>query len=342
MSARAARVTNETSWGAVARHVAAADEQDRDRHADGDDEHDEAGDRQRRDGRVVLDLLPDHRRQEVLDPAAGQHQPAEHRERGEHHQREGHHRGRLVRVHVLLPARLAEVGHQHQPGHVEAGDAGAEQGAQPDDPVLGQRDLDDLVLRPEAGEAREADDREVAHREGQERDRHRLAQRAVVAHVDVVVHAVHHRAGAEEHVGLEEAVGQQVEDRERVAGDAQAGAEHHVADLAHRRAGQRLLDVVLGATDDRAPQQRDRGDDDHDGLGVGRAFEDEVGPDDQVDAGGHHGGRVDQRGDRASGPPSRRAATTAAAPGRTCRRRRAAAAGPARSWSSRWRRRRSR
>ena len=119
-----------------------------------------------------------------------------------------------------------------------------------------------------------------------------------MAHVHVVVHAVHHRAGAEEHVGLEEAVGEQVEDRERVAGDAEAGAEHHVADLAHRGAGQRLLDVVLRAPDDRAPEQRDGGDDDHHGLRVRRQLEDEVGADDQVDARGHHGRRVDQRRDR--------------------------------------------
>ena len=73
--------------------------------------------------------LTDDRRQPVLDPAAEQHHAAEHRQRGQHDQRERHHRGRLVRVHVLLPALLAEEGHQHQPGHVEAGDAGAEHGA---------------------------------------------------------------------------------------------------------------------------------------------------------------------------------------------------------------------
>ena len=155
------------------------------------------------------------RREEVDDPVVEQHQAAEDRQGGQHDQRDGHHLRRLVRVDALRPALLGEEGHQHQPGHVEAGDAGAEHGQHADQPVLGQGGLDDLVLGPEAGEAREPDDREVAHRERQERDRHGLAQRAVVAHVDVVVHPVHHRAGAEEHVGLEEAVGEQVEDRER-------------------------------------------------------------------------------------------------------------------------------
>ena len=62
--------------------------------------------------------------------------------------------------------------------------------------------------------------------------------------------------------------------RERVADRAEAGGEDHVADLAHRRGGQRLLDVVLGAADDRTEQQRDRADDDDDELGVGRGVED--------------------------------------------------------------------
>ena len=48
-----------------------------------------------------------------------------------------------------------------------------------------------------------------------------------------------------------------------------------------------------------APQQeRDAADDDHGGLGDRGELEDEVGPDDQVDAGGHHRRRVDERRDR--------------------------------------------
>ena len=112
---------------------------------------------------------------------------------------------------------------------------------------------------------------------------------------DLVVHAVHHRPGAEEQAGLEEAVGQQVHDRERVAGGTQPGGQHHVADLRHRRRGKRFLDVVLGAADDRAEQQRDRADDHDTQLCVGREVEDRAGPHDQVDAGGDHGGGVDER-----------------------------------------------
>ena len=155
--------------------------------------------------------------------------------------------------------------------------------------------LDDLVLGPEAGERRDAEDREPAEAEGHPGDLHGARQPAEAAHVDLVVHAVHDRAGAEEHPGLEEAVGEQVEDREGVADRAEAGGQHHVADLAHRRGRQGLLDVVLGAADDRPEEQRDRTDDDDDELGVGRAVEDDAAAHDEVDAGGDHGRRVDQR-----------------------------------------------
>src|SRR3712207_7448162 len=40
--------------------------------------------------------------------------------------RRGHHRRRLVGVDAGLPPGAAEEGHQHQPGHVEGGEAGGE------------------------------------------------------------------------------------------------------------------------------------------------------------------------------------------------------------------------
>ena len=77
-----------------------------------------------------------------------------------------------------------------------------------------------------------------------------LPQAAEAPDVDLVVHAVHDRAGAEEHVGLEEAVREQVDQGQRVRAAAEADAEEHVADLGHRRLGEHPLDVVLGAADD--------------------------------------------------------------------------------------------
>ena len=95
--------------------------------------------------------------------------------------------------------------------------------------------------------------------------------------------------------GLEEAVHEQVEDREGVADRAEARGEHHVADLAHRRGREGLLDVVLGAADDRSVEQRDRADDDDDELRGRRGLEDRRRAHDEVDAGGDHRRRVDER-----------------------------------------------
>ena len=124
-----------------------------------------------------------------------------------------------------------------------------------------------LSLDQKPGERRHAEDGEPADAEGGPGDLHGARQAAEAAHVDLVVHAVHDRPGAEEHAGLEEAVHEQVEDREGVADRAEARGEHHVADLAHRRGREGLLDVVLGAADDRPEEQRDRPDDDDDELG---------------------------------------------------------------------------
>ena len=240
-----------------------------------------------------------HRAEEVQQPVAEDEEAASaDRADGQHDHRSRHHRRRLVRVHLVVPAALAGEGHEHDPGHVERGDASADQGRgteqRPGSAALGERGVDDRVLGEEAGQRRDADDRQVAEPEGDGRDRHDPGQAAEAAHVDLVVHLVLDRPGPEEHPGLEEAVREQVRDREHVPGRAEAGGEHHVADLAHRRSGQRLLDVVLGAPDDRAEQQRDGADDGDGEPRARRQVEDRRRPDDQVHAGGHHRRRVDQ------------------------------------------------
>ncbi|MPM58924.1 hypothetical protein SDC9_105759 [bioreactor metagenome] len=152
-----------------------------------------------------------------------------------------------------------------------------------------------MVLGVEARERRDADDGQVADREGDERPRHHLAQRTEVPHVGVVVHGMHHRTGTQEHVGLEEAVGEQMEDRECAAGRADARGQHHVADLAHGRTGEHLLDVVLGGPDPGAGQQCDHTDDADRQRGGGGQLVDRVAAHHQVDAGGDHGRGVDER-----------------------------------------------
>ena len=178
----------------------------------------------------------------------------------------------------ILPAGVAEERHDHQPGHVEGGQAGTEQGGSAEHGARGaaggEGRLDDRILREVAGEEREADQRQVSGRHGDEGDRHLAGQATEVPHVDVVVHAVHHRTGAEEQAGLEEAVGHQVHDAQRVHAWPQADGQEHVADLRDRRVGQDFLDVVLGATGDTADQQGDRADDGHDQPPVRTQVED--------------------------------------------------------------------
>ena len=200
------------------------------------------------------------------------------------------------------PALLAVEDHEEQAGHVEGGQARAQQGDGSQDPGLGaladEGGLDEVVLGQEPGEGRHPQDGEPADTHGDPGDRHGAAQAAEAAHVDLVAHGVHDRAGPQEELGLEEAVGEQVEDGEGVADRAEPGTQHHVADLAHGGGGQDLLHVVLRASDNGTQQQGDGADDGHGRLGARGALEDGGGADHEVDARGDHGGRVDEGGHR--------------------------------------------
>ena len=139
----------------------AGDAEQRDHHGDERQHH-------RRDGvRAHLDARADGGLEPVLDAAAEDEQEtADERQRAEHEHRHGHDRRRLVRVDVVLPAALAEERHDERARHVERGDARTEQRGDAEDPAgraaLVERRFDDLVLGEEAGERRDADDREIA------------------------------------------------------------------------------------------------------------------------------------------------------------------------------------
>ena len=260
----------------------------------------------------------DHRREEVGEPVVDDEEPAG-RDRADRQQdhRHGHEQRRLVRVRdvplglgegrvcpgpadhaVLLPALRPEIGHEHDPGHVERSDAGADDGAGREDPARGTAlfpgGVDDAVLGEEPGERRYADDRQVPKAERNEGDRQELTQPAVAPHVHLVVHAVQDRPGAEEQPRLEEPVREQVRDGEHVSGRAEAGRQRHVADLRHRRPGECLLNVVLGAPDDRAEQQGDRPDDRDRELRGGGVIKDGVGTHDQIHASRDHCRRMNK------------------------------------------------
>ena len=196
--------------------------------------------------------------------------------------------------------------HDHQPRHVAGRQ---ERDRHPDAPEHGvpahARLPDDLVLREEAGERENAGDRERGDPHRPPRDRHETVQAAVVPHVVRVamlagrvpraVQRVDHRTGPEEEKGLEEGVRHQVEDSRRVRADPDR--QEHVAELGDRAVGEHLLDVVLLECDRRCEERGARPDGGHDGLGERREGEENARASDQVDAGGHHRGGVDQRRD---------------------------------------------
>ena len=199
---------------------------------------------------------------------------------------------------MALPPVLAPEDQVTGPGHVGGGEEGAHQ---PDHhhgvvAVLG-RPHDDLVLGPEAGEGEDAGQRDGTHDEGPEGGGHVLPQPTHVAHV-VRVHGVDERAGPEEEEGLEEGVGEEVEDPCRPG--AHPHGHHHVADLADGGVREHSLDVVLHEGEETPDDHGDGADGGHlvDPVAVGpdREALDEhaVHAGDEVDAGHHHGGGVDQ------------------------------------------------
>ena len=119
-----------------------------------------------------------------------------------------------------------------------------------------------------------------------------------MVHVRVVTGTVHHRAGPKEHVRLKETVGEQVENRQSRTSRSQTCSQHHVADLAHRRSGEDLLDVLLRRTDPGAEQQGNGADDRHCQRGCTRVGIDLVRTYHQVNTSGNHRRSVDQGRDR--------------------------------------------
>ena len=123
------------------------------------------------------------------------------------------------------------------------------------------------------------------------------------AHVRLHVEAVHgvgDRAGAQEQAGLEEGVGEQVEDGRRPRTHPER--HDHVAQLRDRGVGQHLLDVALHeghAGSDDGGEAADEGHQvDRAAADLEALEEDAVHTGDHEDAGHDHGGCVDERRNR--------------------------------------------
>ncbi len=172
-----------------------------------------------------------------------------------------------------------------------------------------------FAKKPASGE--HAGQGERADHERPPSDRHPADQPAHPLQVGFLVHAVHHRAGAQEHQRLVERVGDEHEHRARV--EAHPGRHEHEAELAHRGVREDALDVVLGEGAGRREQRRDEPHDQH-------HRERDPGQPRTAARSGRPGRRPrspsSRRGSRrrrAWVRPSRREATRAAGPGPTCR-----------------------
>ena len=180
--------------------------------------------------------------------------------------------------------------------HVGGGHEGADEPEEEDVGVVVLHGPEqDLVLGPEAGEREDPGQGQGADDEGPVRGRHVLLEPAHLAHV-VGMHGVDDRPGAEEQQGLEEGVGEEVEDAGRPGADAEGG--HHVTQLADGGVGQDAFDVVLHEGQAGGDDHRDPGDERHPvepAVADGEARpEHAVDPGHEVHAGHDHGGGVDQ------------------------------------------------
>ncbi|MPM54767.1 hypothetical protein SDC9_101547 [bioreactor metagenome] len=272
--------------------------------------------------RMVLGAVyRDHALEEVAQRHRCQrHRTNHHRRDGQQDQRHGDHGRRLVRlgivamavvvvmrmmvvvvrIGVLVVALLAvehdeiqaervERGDEHTRQHGEVGEASSRQ-------VGGVHRFDDRILGVEAREERRADQREVAQQEGEPGNRHVLAHVTHPADVLIVVHTHDHGTGTKEQQRLEERVRHQVEHGHRVGGHTQRNG--HVTQLRERGVRDHALDVVLDDAQDTHEQRGDGADHEDQVQRHIRQFIQRRHARDHEDTGGHHGRRVNQRGDR--------------------------------------------
>ena len=211
----------------------------------------------------------------------------------------------VLDVLAARPARLAEEGQENEAPAVKAGQQGRDRAEEEGDAArglaAGEGRLEDRILGPEAGEARDAGNADAGDR--QRADDHHpegegdvLTEAAVITHVLLVVHGVDDAARAEEQKRLEKGVREKVEHRRAVSADA--GGEEHVAELRASRIGDHPLDVVLRGADGGGEEGR-RGADISDDIERRLAgLEHRRQAADHEHAGGDHRRGVDQGADR--------------------------------------------
>ncbi len=204
---------------------------------------------------------------------------------------------------LFAAAEGAVEGHVDDAEHVEGRQQGGAHRQVPEDPVdvaeavevggaSGVGAGQDFVFGEEAGEDRDAGDRQGCREKSPVGGRHVLSEAAHSGHVLFARVGVDHRSGAEEQAGLEEGVGHDVEDGDRESADP--GSEEHVAELGNGRVGEDLFDVVLDQGDGGSEDGGDAADDRNDHHGGRTEAEEDVAARNDVDARGDHRCGVDQ------------------------------------------------
>ena len=156
--------------------------------------------------------------------------------------------------------------------------------------------FDDAVLGVEAGEERRTDQCQRTDQRSDPGDRHVLSQPTHPAYVLVVVHADDHRTGGQEQQCLEEGVRHQVEHCHRIGRGTQR--HRHIAQLRQRGIGDHALDVVLDDAQKAHEQRRDGTNHQHKAQSCVAQLKQRRHACHHENACRHHGGGVDQCGDR--------------------------------------------
>ena len=190
----------------------------------------------------------------------------------------------------------AEEGDDDEPGHVKCGETGGEEADPVKRGVIKIGDGEEVILAEESGERRHAAEGEHADGKGPEGEGDFVEQAAHFPDVLLFVEGVDDRAGGEEEERLEEGVGGEVE--HGGIGAAATDGHDHVAELREGGIGEDALDVVLLDGDEGGEDGGEAADACNDEHPGGRKEQQRIDAAEHIDAGGDHGGGVDERGDR--------------------------------------------
>ncbi len=224
--------------------------------------------------------------------------PARHGKKRQDNERPRHRTRRFVDVvfHIVRHARFAVKRQEHQPEHVKRGHPRGHEADPPEHRPRIERGRQDRVFAHESSQWRNSRNGDRRHQKRSRGRRDFLCQRAHLAHVLFPAERVDHAARTEKEQGLEEGMGHQVENSRRKRAYPQR--QEHVTKLADGRISQHAFDIVLHQTHARRVNRGHRADRGHRAQSDGRELKDHVHPRDHIDAGRHHGRRVNQRAHR--------------------------------------------